>query len=191
MSNDRELRTAVIKASGLHYYESLLIVWFNADRIEQKIVDQVGLAKEATLHYDKVNNVVIDVKEYRTVGYIYRNGKYYRLGTNGVPLTVGESTVTESCPVFYNFKNEQKLKQAVVEISELSSKLQHAVSEVHYEPSKVNPNKVRLYMNDGNEVIADLTTLNKKMKYYPTIATKMEQKGTVDLEVGAFSYPNK
>ena len=44
-------------------------------------------------------------------------------------------------------------------------------------------------MNDGNEVIVDLFNADKEDEILPQIATKMEQKGIVDLEVGAFSYP--
>mgnify|MGYP001068670882 FL=1 len=104
-------------------------------------------------------------------------------------MSEGTPIVKGSYPVFYNFKDKAKLKLAVTKIQELPTELKKSVSEIHYDPSKVNPDRIKLYMNDGNEVIADLSTLTKKMKYYPQIATKMEQKGIVDLEVGAFSYP--
>ncbi|MEY8737116.1 cell division protein FtsQ/DivIB [Lactobacillus sp. AN1001] len=188
-SNDKQLRVAVIKASGLHYYESLFNVWFNASKIEDKIQSKVGLVEQATLRYVNVNNVVIDVKEEPQVGYIYRNNKYYKIGTTGQPLSEGTTSVKGSYPVFYAFKDKAKLKLAVTKVQELPTELKKSVSEIHYDPSKVNPNRIKLYMNDGNEVIADLSTLTKKMEYYPQIATKMDQKGIVDLEVGAFSYP--
>lgn len=86
-SNDKQLRVAVIKASGLHYYESLFNVWFNASKIENKIQSKVGLVEQATLRYVDVNNIVIDVKEDPQVGYIYRNNKYYKIGTTGRPLS--------------------------------------------------------------------------------------------------------
>lgn len=185
-SNDKQLRVAVIKASGLHYYESLFNVWFNASKIENKIQSKVGLVEQATLRYVDVNNIVIDVKEDPQVGYIYRNNKYYKIGTTGRPLSEGTPIVKGSYPVFYNFKDKAKLKLAVTKIQELPTELKKSVSEIHYDPSKVNPDRIKLYMNDGNEVIADLSTLTKKMEYYPQIATKMEQKASLTLKLGHF-----
>lgn len=98
-SNDKQLRVAVIKASGLHYYESLFNVWFNASKIENKIQSKVGLVEQATLRYVDVNNIVIDVKEDPQVGYIYRNNKYYKIGTTGRPLSEGTPIVKGSYPV--------------------------------------------------------------------------------------------
>ena len=188
-STDKPLRTAVIKASGLHYYESLFVTWFSADKIEQKIENNVGLVKTATLRYVNINKIVIDIKEYATVGYVYRDKKYYRLSSTGQTLSVGVDNVTGSYPVFYNFKNQKKLKLAVEQLGALSTSLRKSVSEIHYSPTKVNPNRVKIYMNDGNEIIGDLTNLAKKMAYYPKITANMDQKGVVDLEVGAYSYP--
>lgn len=44
-------------------------------------------------------------------------------------------------------------------------------------------------MNDGNQVIASIDTFAEKMQYYPSIVSKMNYTGVVDLEVGAYSYP--
>lgn len=188
-SPDKQVRVAVIKASGLHYYESLFAIWWRADQIENTIQKKVGVVDNANIRYKNVNNVVIDIKEEPLVGYAYRNGKYYKVGSSGRALTEGTTNVNDSYPVFYNFKNNEKLRLAVTTIKKLPNELKKSISEIHYDPSKVNPDRVKLYMNDGNEVIGDLKTLKNKLGYYPQITTKMKQKGVVDLEVGAFSYP--
>ena len=44
---------------------------------------------------------------------------------------------------------------------------------------------VHVYMNDGNEVIAQISTFSRKINYYPQYTAKMKFKGIIDLEVGA------
>jgi cell division protein FtsQ len=63
------------------------------------------------------------------------------------------------------------------------------ISEIHNAKTKINPYRIKIDMNDGNKIIADTRTVDKKMKYYPSIASQMKKKGVIDLEVGAYSYP--
>ncbi|KLD61000.1 cell division protein FtsQ, partial [Lactiplantibacillus plantarum] len=73
----------------------------------------------------------------------------------------------------------------------LPSAVKHNISEIKFAPNKANPERVHLYMNDGNEVYATISTFASKMAYYPGIVAKMKTKGVINLEVGAYSYPFK
>lgn len=187
-TSDRETQLAVVKASDLHYYESLVGVWPQTSKIEDRIHREVPSVKKATIHYNG-SNVVIDIQEYPTVGYVVKDNKYYKLTSSGMIDKYGVDEPKGNYPVFYNFKNKERLKEMTTQYDKLSSKLKKSVSEIHAEPTKADPGKIKLYMNDGNQVIATISTFADKMKYYPSIVSKMNYNGVVDFEVGAYSYP--
>ena len=73
----------------------------------------------------------------------------------------------------------------------LPSNVKTNVSEFYNAPTKLNPYRIKIDMNDGNKVIADMRTVKSKLKYYPGMAAQMKKKGVIDLEIGAYSYPFK
>lgn len=84
--------------------------------------------------------------------------------------------------------NRQKLTKTAVQIGQLKPVIRNAISSVNYQPAKDAPNRLIIYMRDGNTVYANMNTVGKKMAYYPAIAATMKQAGVVDLQVGAYSY---
>ena len=66
--------------------------------------------------------------------------------------------------------------------------IRQSISEVSYSPTKLNPDRLKLIMNDGNTVLVRADTLGEKMKYYPSIVSKMKGNGIIDLQYGAYSY---
>lgn len=187
-TNDAETRLAVIKASDLHYYESLIGVWPQTSKIEQRIHEKVPSVKKAKIQYEG-SHVIIDIQEYPTIGYVMKGNKYYKLTSSGMIDKYGANSPSGNYPVFYNFKNNSELKEMTHQYDKLSKNLQKGISEIHSEPTKADPGKIKLYMNDGNQVIASTDTFAQKMQYYPNIVSKMNHTGIVDLEVGAYSYP--
>lgn len=187
-TTDSATRMAVLKASNLHYYESLFGVWPQTKTIEDQIHTKVPSVKRAHIHY-KGTDVEIDIEEYPKIGYVVKGGKYYKLTSSGMVNTYGTDTPKGSYPLFYNFKNKKQLLEMTKELNKLSPKICRGIAEIHLESTKADPDKIKLYMNDGNQVIASIGTFAQKMQYYPSIVSKMNYTGVVDLEVGAYSYP--
>lgn len=187
-TNDDATRTAVVKASNLHYYESLFGVWPETAKIENRIHEKVPSVKKATIQYQGTH-VKINVEEYPTIGYVVRNNKYYKLTSSGMIDKYGSNNPKENYPIFYNFKNKDRLLEMTKQFDKLPAKVKKGIAEIHLEPTKADPGKIKLYMNDGNQVIASIDTFAEKMQYYPSIVSKMNYTGVVDLEVGAYSYP--
>ncbi|KRN58688.1 cell division protein FtsQ/DivIB [Limosilactobacillus secaliphilus] len=132
-------------------------------------------------------SVKVTVSEYPVIGVINRQGKQQVLLGNGKyrspdgPLT---NFVTYS-----NFeKSPVHLKITAEEIGTLPEAIRHSISDASFAPTKLNPDRIRLLMNDGNTVYVTADQLGKKMKYYPQIVTKMQGNGVIDLQYGAYSY---
>ncbi|MDI1941450.1 cell division protein FtsQ, partial [Staphylococcus aureus] len=71
------------------------------------------------------------------------------------------------------------------------------IAEVSYAPSKNKQSRIELFTTDGLQVIGDISTISKKMKYYPQMSQslsrdssgKLKTRGYIDLSVGASFIP--
>ncbi|GBG93946.1 cell division protein FtsQ [Ligilactobacillus salitolerans] len=178
----------ILQASGLKYYESLFFVWPRTSQIEERIKKEVPAVKSVDISYQG-SKIAIKAKEYATIGYLKKGSSYYRLTSAGTTENKIAAKLTGSYPTFYSFADQKDLKEIAGAFAKLSPEIKQNISEVHALPSKVDPQRIRVYMNDGNQVLAKIATFAEKMKYYPNMAASMDQAGVVDIEVGAYSYP--
>ncbi|WP_318765914.1 cell division protein FtsQ/DivIB [Lactiplantibacillus carotarum] len=149
---------------------------------------QIG---KVTTKLSGVNNIHIKVHEIRIAGYLVNGNHYQRVLENGLILKTSYSQPGGGSPIYANFKSGHRLERMIAQYAKLPSAVKHNISEIKFSPSKANPERVHLYMNDGNEVYATISTFASKMTYYPGIVAKMKAKGIINLEVGAYSYSFK
>lgn len=154
----------------------------------RKVNPQVGSVKTRLVG---INQVHVTVKENKIAGYLVTGSHYQRVLENGLILKNNYSQPGGGSPIYANFKSGARLERMIGQYAKLPSAVKHNISEIKYSPSKANPERIHLYMNDGNEVYATISTFASKMTYYPGIAAKMKTKGIVNLEVGAYSYSFK
>ncbi len=145
--------------------------------------------KSVSVAIKDFNHFVIDVKEYQEVAVLAHNNLYSPILENGVVLTENMKNPTEKMPILENFKDQQLILQVLKAYQGLSQQLQEAVSQIKYAPTAGNQELLQLFMNDGNQVIVNISNLADQMKYYSQVAKDMEKKGIIDMEVGIFSYP--
>lgn len=184
---DNATGQAVIQASQLRSRQSLITVYPRMIKVERQIKQKVNSVRRVTVRIVG-RQVVLQVREYPIVGYQRKAGQYYKVLASGA---VGQTKIRQingNYPIFYGFK-PRELRAMAAQVNRLPVKVRQAISEIHAQPNRVDPQRVHLYMNSGNEVIARVSTFATKMKYYPAIAAKMKAKGVVDFEVGAYSYP--
>lgn len=184
-------KAQVMKAGNVHQND-----WIFPYLLGQQDKSTEVYKKQAKLLSYKVdrqglNRLKIIVKENPVAGLVLRNNYYYTILDNGKVIRKSKTQPSSDYPVFKNFHSSSVLKTLLTQYKQLPAVVRTGISEIDYAPSKDNPNKLHLYMNDGNEVYAVLPSFAAKMKYYPQMAADMKQKGVIDLEVGAFSYPFK
>jgi len=178
----------VIKLSGIDRGDSIYRVVGKEQRLSKRVKQQTPRVKHITFSIAHFNQLTIRVTEYPTAGFVPANG-YYRVAlSSGVISKERQKQPTGSYPVYDKFKSHKQLSQMIQQYAKLSKKIQTGISEIQFSPTKADPERIHLYMNDGNEVYATISTFASKMAYYPSIAAKMSHKGIVNLEVGAYSY---
>ncbi len=179
----------VIDASGIKTSDSVVDVLLQQRSITKKMTKREPKIKSAKLVVHQFRNIELKIKTYKTVGLLVRGSRYYPILENGTIGVDSTAQPTSNHSVYSHFKSGKVLRQMIKQYNKLPATVSNSISEIQFTPTKLNPQRVHLYMNDGNQVYATITTFAKKMQYYPSIAKEMQKKGTVNLEVGAYSYP--
>ncbi|NLR31881.1 cell division protein FtsQ/DivIB [Levilactobacillus tujiorum] len=179
----------VQQATQVRPGDSIFKVLGHTQRLEQQAPRRNSRLKKVTIRFKRPNRATIQVTEYATAGYVMKQNRYYEVLENGVVSGQSVTQPKSGTPVYGSFKKSQTLHRMILQYAKLDSEIKRNISEIHDAPNKDDPNRVHLFMNDGNEVYASIPTFAQKMAYYPGIAAKMKQKGVVNLEVGAYSYP--
>lgn len=191
-TNSPYLQQEIVQASGIHQNEFLLPIIFHKKKIEAKVAKKVPAIKKVQLKRQN-NKLMFKVACAKVMGYLKaNNSKYYPVTTAGTKIDRSLTKVQTTKPIFYGFGKHPTILQKTVQTYQgFSAKLQQSIAEIHFEPTKIEPTRLRLFMNDGNQVVVNLKTFKQNMKYYPMIAADMKHKGVVNLEVGAYSYSYK
>lgn len=180
-----------LEQSGLVLNDSL---WsFRVKDIENAL-KQNEWVKEVRVKRKFVNTVQIQVEEWNKVAYIAKNGAFYPMLENGYILEQASSLEPIDAPIFLQFDDEALRKRVLKELAELKPGILALISQINATPTKSDPYAVTLFMNDGYEVRAEITTLASKLNYYPSIIAQIEQvdsfeKGIIDIEVGSYYRP--
>lgn len=177
----------VQRAVGIRPGDSIFKVVGHQKRLQRVAPQHSTRLKRVRVQFQAPNRVTVRVHEYATAGYVVRNGQYYEVLENGVVSQQSVSQPKSGTPVYGKFKSTKALHRMILQYARLSTAIKHSISEIQAAPTKMNAQRVHLFMNDGNEVYASIGSFAKKMAYYPSIAHRMKQKGVVHLEVGAYS----
>lgn len=178
-----------LQQSNLSLGESM---WgFRQKEIEEKI-EKLKWVKNVHVKRKLLTTVIIEVEEYKKVAYVTDNNVFYPLLENGYVLETSREEPIDA-PVFVNFKDEMIREKLLNELGKLDSSILPLISEIHSNGEK-DPYGITLFMNDGYEVRAEVTSLAKKLNYYPSIVAQINQtgskeKGIIDIEVGTYYRP--
>lgn len=179
-----------VKKSGLHVGD---FMWgFHVSDVEKNLQDE--WVKDVKVKRKWLTKVDIQIEEYRKVAYIFDNQHFYPMLENGVIYRASEEIPPIDAPIFLHFHNEELRKMVLKELAELDDEVLALISQINLTATETDPYSITLYMNDGYEVRAEITTLAEKLKYYPAIVAQLEsaggqEKGIIDIEVGSYFKP--
>lgn len=159
---------------------------------QQAAVEKVARKNNLQINQLKIEltgpqSIRVVVKEYPIVGIVTNGSRSH------YPLASGKKTaVSGDVTSFIQYqgftKHAKQLTATTAQVGRISTAIRDGISEVVYSPSSDDPERLILYMNDGNTVYARISNLSTKMKYYPSIVKKMTDAGIVDLQYSAYSY---
>ncbi|XIF19650.1 MAG: hypothetical protein AJITA_00316 [Acetilactobacillus jinshanensis] len=90
-------------------------------------------------------------------------------------------------PILINFKSGKTLKYFVKSYRLIPDSIKPDIDRIYYVPTNIDPNRIHVYMNDGNLIYANFKTWDRKMKYYSAISKSMKKRGIINIELGTYS----
>lgn len=181
---------SVIDASKIMSGDSLWETFFLEKDKEALIKKDLIQVKSMDLKFESVNSYELAITEYKTVAYLEKKNAYHNILENGKIVNESRKVSIGNQPVFINFKEGKVLNKMLEQYELLTENIHSSISEIEYTPSKTDSYLIKIYMNDGNQVIASITSFAEKMAYYPDIVQKIgEEKGIINIEVGIYFLP--
>lgn len=144
--------------------------------------------EEVSVKRSGFSSVTINVKEWEKAAYIHSETGFDIVLENGVIYKPKYSVIPVDAPLLSHFKHEKIITRMVKELSKLKGEVLSMISQIDSVPSKSDPYRIRVFMNDGYEVRAIIPSFAEKINYYPAIIAQIDgtEKGVIDLEVGSF-----
>ncbi|MEO4053616.1 FtsQ-type POTRA domain-containing protein [Solibacillus sp. CAU 1738] len=177
-----------LKQSGLKQDDSM---WgFRKNEVEAALMEN-NWVKSATVERKLLTKVIIQIEEWQKVAYISKDNHFYPMLENGVILEEQSELLPLDAPIFLSFEDEDLRKRLLKELVKLDKEVLALISQINATPTSTDPFAITLFMNDGYEVRAEITTLASKLNYYPSIIAQIEstegyEKGIIDIEVGSY-----
>jgi cell division protein FtsQ len=194
-------KIASVSILGNYYYEEDEIIaaskltlgqsiWFlDIEKVSNRILDSVEV-QSVTIERDFFRNEIsIHFVEFKKVAFVVQDANYYPVMSQGnVEWEKPVSAFEVEGPLLSNFEDTEKIAVLIQELNQLPDEVLGAISEIMFDPSISNSNRIYLYMNDGFHVRGTITSFSDRMKHYASIVSQIPQdkKGIIDLEVGSY-----
>ena len=174
-----------VKTTGLQKGQSM---WEIRTGQAEELLEGNPWVQEASVKRSSFTSVEITVKEWKKAAYIESDAGFDLLLENGSIYHSTDAIAPIDAPLLVNFENKKTTARMVKQLAELDSEILSMISQIESVPTETDPYRIRLFMNDGNEVRAIIPTFAEKMNYYPSIIAQIggSQKGVIDIEVGSF-----
>lgn len=177
-----------IKQSGLQMGQSM---WSFKEKEIEEYIKKLDWVKEVEVSKHWLTTVDIKVEEWQKVAYISENNIFYPILENGVIFKESSTNAPIDAPIFLAFDDNDKRQRLLKELADLEPTVLAMISQINSTPTESDPYAITLFMNDGYEVRAEITSLSEKLNYYPSIVAQIEnaaeyEKGIIDIEVGTF-----
>lgn len=161
-------------------------VYLNRVKIIKQAKQRNPQIKSLSIQVTGLQSVKLVIKENALLGTAVINNDTYAVLANG---QLKRTTTANNGIAYKRFDgHKQALATVASQLGRLKPAVRNGISSVNYRPTKEYPDRIIIYMRDGNTVYADLNTVGNKLAYYPAIAASMKDKGVIDLQVGAYSY---
>lgn len=189
VGNQKVPTETIVNESNLKNDESLWAQFFNRKTTVQQIKEKAPRVENATIQIVHWNQLQINVTEYQEVAWLVEGKEYLPILASGYVIQEPQKEAGQDKVIFEGFKDKKVILRALKAYDKLPKEIQEGISQVKYAPTKSNDQLLNLYMNDGNQVIVNISNMSSQMEYYPQVAKEMDKKGVIDMEVGIFAYP--
>ncbi|SOC35347.1 cell division protein FtsQ/DivIB [Ureibacillus acetophenoni] len=177
-----------IKQSSLQVGQSM---WSFKEKEIEDHLKELDWVKNVEVNKKWLTSVEIKIEEWQKVAYISKQNGFYPILENGIIFNEISSNAPIDAPIFLAFDDNEMRERLLKELADLNPTVLSMISQINATPTESDPYAITLFMNDGYEVRAEITSLSEKLNYYPSIVAQIEnageyEKGIIDIEVGTY-----
>ncbi|MGW8026484.1 cell division protein FtsQ/DivIB [Staphylococcus xylosus] len=162
----------------------------------QNKLEESTLINSAEVKKHFPNKLTVKVSEKQIVALTKKKDKYVPVLEDGTELEDYDGTATDNGPILEGFEKDKKEK-IIQALSEMPAKVRGMIAEIKFDPQENAQNQIKLFTTDDIQILGNLNTIGKKMKYYPQMSQSLERDesgelkkaGYIDLSVGASFIP--
>lgn len=171
--------------SGIQLGQSM---WEIRTSLAEEAIAENEWVQKVQVKRSGITTVTIEVKEWDKAAYVEMDEEYQLVLTNGALVKNEEASTPIDAPLLSGFEDKRVRLRMVKELGKLNGEVFSMISQIESVPSKSDPFRIQLFMNDGNEVRAIIPSFADKMNYYPALIAQIDdnEKGVIDLEVGSY-----
>lgn len=179
----------VVKVSGIKASDKVFDYLFQQKNLSQKLSKKYPEIQNAQAHLGHINQLVLQITERKTVGYLKDGDVYRKILANGKigSMSLNWAKVDQDKPIFVGYNKSAALKEDLKLFNSLPNSFKNRVKLLSGNTRRQS--QIILVMKDGNVIIGNTATLKSKLKYYDAIKLKTGKNSVIDLEIGAFSRP--
>ncbi|PKR78540.1 cell division protein FtsQ [Halalkalibacillus sediminis] len=157
-----------------------------------KNIEQHPEVSQVSVNKNWYNEVVLSVQEFNRVAYVKVDDSYVPVLENGERLNdVTLKDPRSDAPLLRDFEDEEYLIELTEQLSQVSDSVTQLISEIYWYPDDVDSSRIKMYMSDGQEVIASIKNFSEKVPLYPSISSQLNStgEGIIYIDVGAYFQP--
>lgn len=182
----------VIDATQVKKGDPLLKTYRQLKQIENTVTKQLQQVSKSKAKITHINELQIEIEEYDTVAYLSSDEIYLRVLENGTILEQEYSVSLGNQPILSGFKEGKALDTMIEELEQLEKSTLDLISEIELTKKESNPFFIKIFMNNGNQVLTSIPSFSEKISYYPEMIQAVEgEKGVFDMEAGIYFVPFK
>lgn len=166
-------------------------LWGFSIKDTEKAIRKIDSVQQVEVTRKWLREVEIDIIEWNPIAYIEEDGQYGLLLENGEIFSRDALLPEEDAPILNGFTDMENKKRITTQLMKMESSVYQLISEIIYKGTVDDPNHITVYMDDGYEIRAIISTFAEKMAYYSEITAQLQdhEKGVIDMEVGTYFTP--
>src|SRR6185437_12756739 len=132
----------------------------------EKSLEALDGVKNVSVSRKWMRDIQIMISEWKTVAYIEENGQYSLLLENGETFLAGMMYPEAEAPVLNNLSNTDIRKQLTSQLLKMDNEVYRLISEIIFDGTDSDSDRITVFMDDGYEVRAVISSFAEKMAYY-------------------------
>lgn len=191
--NDNTSKDAINRA--INVKDNSRMYTYSTTNAQNKL-EESTLINSAEVKKHFPNKLTVKVSEKQIVALTKKKDKYVPVLEDGTELEDYDGNATDNGPILEGFEKDKKEK-IIQALSEMPAKVRGMIAEIKLDPQENAQNQIKLFTTDDIQILGNLNTIGKKMKYYPQMSQSLERDesgelkkaGYIDLSVGASFIP--